>query len=90
MIMKKRLTIAPATAFGYNWQIRATSMAQATPPRKPFTFEYIARPAARLVAVVYVSTVGRTICPQLDASKGVAENRYVGNKTKDFVRNTRA
>lgn len=48
MIMKNLLTIAPATAFGYNWQIRATNMAHATPPRKPFTFEYIARPISLL------------------------------------------
>ena len=43
-IIKKRLTIAPEEALGYNWHIRATNIAQATPPRNPLTFEYIARP----------------------------------------------
>ena len=42
--MKNLLTIAPATALGYSWHIRATSIAQATPPKKPLTLEYMALP----------------------------------------------
>lgn len=36
---KKRPTMPAASAVGYSWQMRAVSIAQATPPRKPLMFE---------------------------------------------------
>lgn len=44
---KKNLaTSVDATALGYSWQVRATSIAQDTPPRKPSLLLYTPRPAA--------------------------------------------
>ncbi len=39
MMTKNLLRTTALAACGYNWQTRATSIAQATPPGKPITFE---------------------------------------------------
>jgi len=36
---KNLCTIVEAEALGYSWQVRATSIAQDTPPKKPKTLE---------------------------------------------------
>lgn len=89
-MMKNRLTIAPATALGYNWHIRATSIAHATPPRKPFTLEYIARPVKPLSRLVIEEILSWfTLRPELDTSQRVAEHFNVRHKAKNLVRHTR-
>jgi len=70
--------------------MRATSIAQATPPRNPFTLEYIARPETqniRLEGKTHACKI-RTGSPELDASKSITKNIDVGNEAQYLIRNT--
>lgn len=52
---KKNLwTKVEAAAFGYNWQVLATSIAQETPPRNPSMLEYMPRPRKLIYLLIIV------------------------------------
>jgi hypothetical protein len=87
-MMKNRLTMAPAIALGYSWHTRATNIDHATPPKKPFTLEYIALPKKKAISQQYHFVdvwLDHTLCPKLDASQGITEYLNIWDKTQDLI-----